>query len=289
MMMKSPQMLMQDRFAMMQQQTVVSKKQRELHAGNFANDAQGNSMVTSTMLEQLFDMSLTMLAPKCVLAVSMDAQKRYAFIEFKTAEIATAAMQLNGVELLGRPLRLSRPGGYVEPPPPKPLLIAGAPAAEEPEPVVGVPTPFLRLDNLVAIEELSDDATFKEIYDDVLSECNSFGEVLQLLIPRPKAKEALPTGKRVRGLGQAWVGFKTVAGASKAQLALDGREFGANKVRARFIPEMEFVLLVTTPLADDEVQAAAPLVVPGVEPNMTAEEKAAALTKAFSAAFGATM
>ena len=228
--MRSPQLLQQQQF-MMQQQAIAGKKQRELHAGNFANDMQGNSLVTAPMLEQLFDMSLTMLAPKCVIGVSMDAQKRYAFIEFKTAEIANAAMQLNGVDLLGRPLRLSRPAGYVEPPAPKPLLIAGAPA-EEQEEVVGAPTPFLRLDNLVATEELSDDATFKEIYDDVLSECNSFGEVLQLMIPRPAKQGSLPVGKRVRGLGQACVGFKNVGGASKAQLALDGRDFGANKVRA---------------------------------------------------------
>ncbi len=59
------------------------------------------------------------------------------------------------------------------------------------------------------------------------------------------------------------------------------------QVRARFIPEMEFMLLLTTPLADDE--AAAPLVVPGLSEGMTAEEKALALTKAFSAAFGAAV
>ena len=47
------------------------------------------------------------------------------------------------------------------------------------------------------------------------------------------------------------------------------------------------MLLLTTPLADDE--AAAPLDVPGLSEGMTAEEKALALTKAFSAAFGAAV
>ncbi len=41
---------------------------------------------------------------------------RFAFIEFRTAGLAIAALQLDKLELAGRAINIGRPKGYVEPP-----------------------------------------------------------------------------------------------------------------------------------------------------------------------------
>ena len=41
---------------------------------------------------------------------------RFGFVEMRTEELATAAMQLDKVELCGRHINVGRPKGYVEPP-----------------------------------------------------------------------------------------------------------------------------------------------------------------------------
>ena len=43
------------------------------------------------------------------------AAGRFGFVEMRTEELATAAMQLDKVELCGRPINVGRPKGYVEP------------------------------------------------------------------------------------------------------------------------------------------------------------------------------
>ena len=48
--------------------------------------------------------------------VSLHSEGRYAFVELRTSEMATASLQLNGqVQLLGQVLSIGRPSGYVDP------------------------------------------------------------------------------------------------------------------------------------------------------------------------------
>ena len=43
----------------------------------------------------------------------MSVAGRFAFVELRTEELATTAMQLDKTELLGRPMNIGRPKGYV--------------------------------------------------------------------------------------------------------------------------------------------------------------------------------
>lgn len=48
--------------------------------------------------------------------VSVHTEGRYAFVELRTADMASASLQLNGqVQLLGATLSIGRPSGYVDP------------------------------------------------------------------------------------------------------------------------------------------------------------------------------
>jgi len=80
-----------------------NKKAREIYVGNITVG------VTSDMLASLFDSAL---GPNVVAGCTLNESGKYCFIEFKTPEIATRALQLNGMDLVGRPLKVGRPAGY---------------------------------------------------------------------------------------------------------------------------------------------------------------------------------
>lgn len=66
-----------------------------------------------------------------VVNVSMHSEGRYAFVELRTPEMATAALQLSGqVQLLGQPISCGRPSGYVDPAQAQQAAIAAAKALE---------------------------------------------------------------------------------------------------------------------------------------------------------------
>ena len=75
------------------------------------------------MLRQLFNSTMAaafpdMVAPgyEAVVTVSVHTEGRYAFVELRTAEMATASLQLTGqVQLMGATLSIGRPSGYVDP------------------------------------------------------------------------------------------------------------------------------------------------------------------------------
>ncbi len=79
--------------------------------------------VTEEALRQLFNSTMMAAFPNAmtpgvdpVVNVSMHSEGRYAFVELRTPEMATAALQLsNQVQLLGQAISVGRPSGYVDP------------------------------------------------------------------------------------------------------------------------------------------------------------------------------
>lgn len=96
----------------------ASKTQREVYIGNLAG-----GVVTEDALRQLFNSTMAAAFPAQMVAgldavvnVSMHSEGRYAFVELRSPEMATAALQLSGqVQLLGQPISVGRPSGYVDP------------------------------------------------------------------------------------------------------------------------------------------------------------------------------
>jgi len=66
--------------------------------------------------------------------------------------------------------------------------------------------------NMVTMKELEDDEEYDEIYDDVWEECQNYGKVNSIKIPRPEVK-----GIIVAGIGKVFVEFTTKDGAAFAR------------------------------------------------------------------------
>ncbi|GAX82294.1 hypothetical protein CEUSTIGMA_g9723.t1 [Chlamydomonas eustigma] len=96
--------------------SAATKSQREIHVGNLVPGA-----TTDLMLQQIFNTALGVRFPSTpglepVIKVNIHKDGRYAFIELRSPEMATAAMDLNGqVQFLGQSMSVNRPSGYVDP------------------------------------------------------------------------------------------------------------------------------------------------------------------------------
>lgn len=81
----------------------------------------------------------------------------------------------------------------------------------------------LVLINMVTPDELGDEEEYEAILEDVTEECNKYGKVVSIEIPRPIE------GVDVPGCGKVFVEFASVSDCIKAQQNLTGRKF-ANRV-----------------------------------------------------------
>eukprot|EP00731_Ephydatia_muelleri_P038309 Em0714g4a len=77
--------------------------------------------------------------------------------------------------------------------------------------------------NMVTVDELQDDEEYEGIMEDVREECNKYGSVVAVEIPRPVA------GVEVPGCGKIFVQFQTPEDCQGAASKLAGRKF-ANRV-----------------------------------------------------------
>jgi len=109
------QMLLQQQAAAAQ--AAASKTQREVYVGNLAM-----GLVTEPILRTLFNNTLAASFPnECasgmepVVSVNMHSDGRYAFVEMRTPEMATEALKISGLNLLGTTMSCGRPSGYVDP------------------------------------------------------------------------------------------------------------------------------------------------------------------------------
>ncbi|KAF9578337.1 U2 small nuclear RNA auxiliary factor 2, partial [Lunasporangiospora selenospora] len=86
----------------------------------------------------------------------------------------------------------------------------------------------LQLLNMVTPEELLDDQEYEDIVDDIREECQKFGNVLELKIPRPV------DGANISGVGKIYIQYSAVEEAAAASRALSGRKFADRTVLTTF-------------------------------------------------------
>ncbi|XP_063961301.1 splicing factor U2AF 50 kDa subunit-like isoform X2 [Lytechinus pictus] len=92
----------------------------------------------------------------------------------------------------------------------------------------GPNTEILCLMNMVTPDELKDEDEYDDIVQDVREECQKYGQVRSLEIPRPI------NGLDIPGCGKIFVEFMTVMDAQAAQRALAGRKFANRTVVTSF-------------------------------------------------------
>mmetsp|Transcript_10568 Transcript_10568/g.17284 ORF Transcript_10568/g.17284 Transcript_10568/m.17284 type:complete len:223 (-) Transcript_10568:494-1162(-) len=206
------------------------------------------------------------LAPP-VQSVWMSSEGKFAFVEFRTPQDATNAMMLDGAMFHGRPLRIGRPAEM--PNKSKPNLpnmgmgmgmgmagmaglaglqgFSGLSSIQAPlssilggggfgmAPTPQKPSKVIVLQNMVTLEDLENDDSYTDIMEDVRDECRNYGDIEEVIIPRPSKD-----GSTVTGLLKIFIKYSSIEGAEKARVALQGRKFASRTVIAEFMDELSF-------------------------------------------------
>ena len=84
---------------------------------------------------------------------------------------------------------------------------------------------------------------YLELQEDVAEECNNYGSVRSIVIPRGNhaASSSGSHSSNDESVGMVFVHFTHADGADKARHAVAGRSFNGNTVRASFYPESLFL------------------------------------------------
>jgi len=96
------------------------------------------------------------------------------------------------------------------------------------------PTKVVALTEVVTPRQLEDTEEYEEILEDMKTECGKYGNLVNVVIPRPRGGEDVP------GLGKVFLEYSDIAGAAKAKASLHGRRFDENLVVAVYYPEDKF-------------------------------------------------
>ncbi|KAJ9562033.1 hypothetical protein OSB04_007193 [Centaurea solstitialis] len=170
--------------------------------------------------------------------------KGYAFCVYQdlsVTDIACAA--LNGIKMGDKTLTVRRANqGQTQPKPEQESVLLHAQQQIalqrlmlQPGAIGPTPTKVLCLTQVVTEDELKDDEDYQDILDDMKIECEKFGKLVNVVIPRPN-----PNGEPVPGVGKVFLEYEETEGSTKARAGLNGRKFGGNPVVASFYPENKF-------------------------------------------------
>lgn len=186
-------------------------------------------MLTNFVMKQVKELLMSfgqLRAFNLVKDSSTGLSKGYAFAEYVDISMTDQAIAgLNGMQLGDKKLIVQRASigaknstlaltGAA----PVQIQVAGLTLAG-----AGPPTEVLCLLNMVTPDELRDEEEYEDILEDIKEECNKYGVVRSIEIPRPIE------GVEVPGCGKVFVEFNSIADCQKAQQTLTGRKF-SNRV-----------------------------------------------------------
>ncbi|XP_075076141.1 splicing factor U2af large subunit B-like isoform X3 [Nicotiana tabacum] len=167
--------------------------------------------------------------------------KGYAFCVYSDVSVTDiACAALNGIKMGDKTLTVRRASqGTLQPKPEQESILMHAQQQIALQRLMlqpgGPPTKVLCLTNVVSADELKDDEDYEDIVEDMRTECGKFGNLVSLVIPRPR-----PDGEPTPGVGKVFLEYTDVEGSSRAQQGLNGRKFGGNPVVAVFYSENKF-------------------------------------------------
>ncbi|CAM9183215.1 unnamed protein product [Laminaria digitata] len=216
-------------------QSTASKLSCEVFVGNIPPETQAPT------LQEYLGGALVQVglckAPNPIASIRMNA--RFAFLEMRSAEDATSALNLDGIPFGGAALSVGRPKKYEGPVTPHKTwfdvlaecsfgLMGGAGGEVEAAPTSTV----VRIGNVVTPEELTDDEAQKEVVEDMTEECSKYGTVAGIDIPH--------VGGPGAGVGFVFVKYTTREEAQKAKKGFGSRTFDGKSVDATYFPEDKF-------------------------------------------------
>jgi hypothetical protein len=172
----------------------------------------------------------------------------YIFIEFFNVEEANNCLLFNGMTYKNQEFKVSRPKNYTGSQPmsssnlnslfgsyalrnfQRKALEALGQAVVAPK-KVDLPSRVLNLKQLIKdTKELSNESEYLDLVQDIRIECENFGSVLSVKVPKPGSP----------GVGNAYVKFSELNEAKTARSALASKRFSGHFVMARFHPELMY-------------------------------------------------
>ena len=260
----------------------AEKLRREIYVGNLVS-----GQIGATMLCELLNDVLKKIVPEAchavgklppVLSIVMDSAQKYASLEMRSSALATAALGLDQMHVLGRPLHITRPAGYFDDPDAKRQVLNVEHVLPAPEKLQQV---YDYLDARKIEESKSKDEAIERAKKMAVSVSESVAhaaapttaeateylclenmvDVKTLLSARERKElrydiedECGKCGKVVRvvvptpsdeeverkAASRAYVYFARVGSAESAHKVMHGRKFGGRIVQARYIEASEF-------------------------------------------------
>eukprot|EP00210_Caulerpa_lentillifera_P001788 g1718.t1 len=239
-------------------------------------------LVSDVALKTLFNSALSAAFPDCrkpgtepVVSVSMHADGRYAFVELRSPEMATTALQLSGqVQLFGQTISVGRPSGYVDPSKAAAAAQAAAAAlaafnsgqvsAEQTfggsnippsartlgqvlASTMATPSPvsaFISIEGLIELEMLRSNEAYQGIVKTLRNECVKYGPVVQMKIPRPADPEMARLLFNTGFYGKAFVQFNDVTTGMRAKEGLVNLAKGDKKLTINFVSQEVFIAII---------------------------------------------
>lgn len=185
--------------------------------------------------------------------------KGFAFFEYVDPEVTDVACQgLNGMELGDRHLVVQRASIGAKPGQPGIPNIPYDQFPEIPKPILPAgdmsnsSARILLMLNMVTPDDLVDDQEYEDILEDIKEECNNFGRVEDLRVPRPVKKDKSrwapgESGQQAHmdaqrqdeaaGVGRVYVKFYDPDAAADALKSLAGRSFAGRSIIATLLSE----------------------------------------------------
>ncbi|MCJ1477594.1 hypothetical protein MMC13_006267 [Lambiella insularis] len=167
---------------------------------------------------------------------STEESRGIAFCEYLDPAVSDIAVEgLNGMELGDKHLRVQRASIGVTQASGLEMgvnamsMLAGTTSNDLEEGRV------LQLLNMVTAEELIDNQDYEEIVEDVKEECEKYGPVLEIKVPRPSGGS-----RQSNGVGKIFIKYDTPESARKALAALAGRKFADRTVVTTYFSEENF-------------------------------------------------
>ncbi|KAJ7890668.1 hypothetical protein B0H14DRAFT_2690283 [Mycena olivaceomarginata] len=176
--------------------------------------------------------------------------KGFAFFEYVDTAVTDVAIQsLNGMELGDKFLVVQR--ASVGAKPGMPGMIPNLPYDQFPE----IPRPImpagdnsnsdariLLMLNMVTPDDLTNDEEYGDLYDDIKEECENFGQVEDLRIPRPVKKDKSKwapgeSGGQMAAADAARIDEAAGTSAGRALKGLAGRSFAGRSIIATILSE----------------------------------------------------
>lgn len=218
------------------------KLSRELFIGNTTPEMT-ESMIRDFLGENLQQVGLTDMPGNPIVACRVSG--KFAFVELRTKSEATKALNLNNIPFLGTALRVGRPSKWNGPPDKHEnwedilaKFMAGELGPSPSQPAMAVPAPtahattsrVVELQNMLSDEDLSDDQAYQEVLEDTKEECEQFGNLLSVVIPK----------KGEKGEKKIFLEYASLQDAERALQALGGRTFDGRRVQATYFSEERY-------------------------------------------------